>query len=342
MLPGYAQTADPGPALPKEPRAIIEAAAPFYDFTSPELKPWHLKATYQLYDEQGKPTEQGTYELWWASPKVYRSTWTRPGVGVSEWHTAEGTSMHKASESPLRYFERTMNLILLFPLPSRSPLDAGRLKLELEMVAVGSEKLACVRSSPKGEPNSKVSAPSSAVADSYCFDPSTLALRTTYSNSITKEFSQIVKMQGRYLARSFVISAGKQKMFTISVEAAEGLNQNDPALVPPGDAVLEHQAGSQSGSSGSDDVTMGELIKKVQPVYPFMARTRHQQGTVALAGVIGTDGRIHNLEVLASPSQRLAHSAVDAVKRWEYRPYLLNGKSVEVDTIVIVNFDLVQ
>jgi len=52
-LPGVAQTpANTAPDLPKEPREIFAAAAPFYDFNSPELKPWHLKATYQLYDER--------------------------------------------------------------------------------------------------------------------------------------------------------------------------------------------------------------------------------------------------------------------------------------------------
>ena len=66
-MPGFAQSAaNAGPGLPKEPRDIFSAAAPFYDFTSPELKPWHLKAKYQLYDDTGDPAEQGTYEYWWA------------------------------------------------------------------------------------------------------------------------------------------------------------------------------------------------------------------------------------------------------------------------------------
>ncbi len=59
-LPGFAQApASAGPGLPKDPREVFAAAAPFYDFTSPELKPWHLKATYQLYDEKGKAVGAG-------------------------------------------------------------------------------------------------------------------------------------------------------------------------------------------------------------------------------------------------------------------------------------------
>jgi hypothetical protein len=65
VLPGFTQNASsPQPGLPKDPRAVFAAAAPFYNFSDPALKPWHLKATYQLYDEKGKPAEEGTFEYW--------------------------------------------------------------------------------------------------------------------------------------------------------------------------------------------------------------------------------------------------------------------------------------
>src|ERR1035438_806520 len=94
LLPGICQTAvNAELGLPKEPREILAAAAPFYDFSSPELKPWHLKAIYQLYDLKGNPTEQGTWEYWWSSPKVHRSTWTRTGAEHTEWSTADRKSV---------------------------------------------------------------------------------------------------------------------------------------------------------------------------------------------------------------------------------------------------------
>jgi protein TonB len=66
----------------------------------------------------------------------------------------------------------------------------------------------------------------------------------------------------------------------------------------------------------------------------------HEQGVVVLGALIGTDGRIHDLDVLVSPSPMLAESAVDCVKKWEYKPYLLNGVPVEVETIVNVIYSL--
>jgi len=87
-------------------------------------------------------------------------------------------------------------------------------------------------------------------------------------------------------------------------------------------------------------ITRGYLVKKVHPVYPLMSKTASEQGVVTIAAVIGTDGRIHELEVLASPFPLLAVSAVDAVKKWKYKPSLLNGEAVEVETIVNVAFSL--
>jgi len=71
-----------------------------------------------------------------------------------------------------------------------------------------------------------------------------------------------------------------------------------------------------------------------------VAKMAHVHGDVILAAVITKEGRITDLEVLASPSSMLTEPALDAVKRWEYRPYLLNGQAVEVETIIDVNFRL--
>jgi periplasmic protein TonB len=89
----------------------------------------------------------------------------------------------------------------------------------------------------------------------------------------------------------------------------------------------------------SQGVTQGMVLHKVQPVYPPLARTARVQGTVVLAAVIGKDGTIQNLHVI-SGHPLLTQAALDAVKQWRYRPYILNGEPVEVDTQVTVNFTL--
>src|SRR5579884_3607074 len=90
----------------------------------------------------------------------------------------------------------------------------------------------------------------------------------------------------------------------------------------------------------SQGVTQGMVLHKVNPVYPALARAARVQGSVVLAAIIGKDGTIQNLHVISSSSPLLIQAALDAVKQWRYRPYILNGEPVEVDTQVTVNFTL--
>jgi protein TonB len=89
----------------------------------------------------------------------------------------------------------------------------------------------------------------------------------------------------------------------------------------------------------SAGVTSGLKVKDVKPVYPPLARQARIQGTVLLRAQIGKDGSIQNLQ-LVSGHPMLVQAALDAVKQWKYKPYLLNGEPVEVDTEVQVNFTL--
>jgi periplasmic protein TonB len=89
----------------------------------------------------------------------------------------------------------------------------------------------------------------------------------------------------------------------------------------------------------SQGVTAGLVLHKVQPAYPPLARTARVQGSVVLAAVIGKDGAIQNLHVI-SGHPLLTQAALDAVRQWRYKPYILNGEPVEVDTQVTVNFTL--
>jgi periplasmic protein TonB len=89
----------------------------------------------------------------------------------------------------------------------------------------------------------------------------------------------------------------------------------------------------------SAGVTNGLLIRKVSPNYPPLARQARIQGQVVLRAQISKDGSIEGL-TLVSGHPMLVQSALDAVKQWKYKPYLLNGEPVEVDTEVLVNFTL--
>src|SRR5271165_4750304 len=89
----------------------------------------------------------------------------------------------------------------------------------------------------------------------------------------------------------------------------------------------------------SHGVTQGLLIRKVQPNYPPLARQARIQGQVLLQAEISKDGSIENLHLI-SGHPMLAPAAIEAVKQWKYKPYILNGEPVEVETQITVNFTL--
>jgi protein TonB len=83
----------------------------------------------------------------------------------------------------------------------------------------------------------------------------------------------------------------------------------------------------------------GNLIRRVQPQYPPLARSARVQGRVVLAAIISKEGTIENLRVLEGHPM-LVRAALDAVSQWRYRPYILNNEPVEVETRITVNFSL--
>lgn len=89
----------------------------------------------------------------------------------------------------------------------------------------------------------------------------------------------------------------------------------------------------------SQGVTEGMIISKITPVYPPIARAARVEGVVVLKAVIDRNGNIQNLGVVSGPTL-LVSAAIDAVRQWRYRPYLLNGKPVEVETTVQVIFQI--
>jgi TonB family protein len=88
----------------------------------------------------------------------------------------------------------------------------------------------------------------------------------------------------------------------------------------------------------SQGVMKAMVVSQVDPVYPPMAQDAGVQGSVVMAVIIGKDGSVQSPRVLTTASPLLNQAAIDAVKQWKYRPYLLNGNPVEVDTTVTVTF----
>jgi len=100
---------------------------------------------------------------------------------------------------------------------------------------------------------------------------------------------------------------------------------------PPAPKLTRVRAGGK--------VAAANLVHQVSPVYPQSAKDLHIQGTVLFHVVIAHDGSIQTLEYVSGPPE-LKDSAMNAVRQWRYKPTLLNGQPVEVDTAIAVVYTL--
>lgn len=88
--------------------------------------------------------------------------------------------------------------------------------------------------------------------------------------------------------------------------------------------------------------TAMNVVSKVQPVYPVTAKKDKISGSVVLAATIGKDGTVEQLKVSKSLRADCDKSAIDAVHEWRYKPFLLNGNPIEVETTITVNYTLAR
>jgi protein TonB len=111
---------------------------------------------------------------------------------------------------------------------------------------------------------------------------------------------------------------------------------------PPPDLVSGGESGPKpvlQTVSVSQGVSQGLLVKKVQPIYPRNALFMRIEGPVELVATISKAGDISRVAVVSGDSQ-LTRAASDAVRQWKYKPYMLNGQPVEIQTHVTINFKL--
>ncbi len=133
--------------------------------------------------------------------------------------------------------------------------------------------------------------------------------------------------EGKYSSSAPVVN--------MSVAAGSASGNALPSLIGSGNEptpVLQTLSVSQG-------VSKGLLVKEVQPVYPPSALRMHIEGGVQLMATVSPKGTISAVKILSGDAQ-LARAAADAVKQWKYKPYLLNGSPVEIQTQVTVNFKL--
>ena len=300
------------------------AASKSNNLTAGNLQPWHIKATFTVLDEQGKATDQGTYEEFWASPTKDKQVYSTATFSQTDYRTPNGLFRSSTPGSPpVVALEARQEFIQ--PLPT--PEDVEHLTYELEQLNAGPTKLSCL----------KITGLPANPGLNYCLDNDKPLLRLSVLGfeSLQVLHNRILSFNSHYVPGDLQFVRSGKTIGIAHLETIETLDPvNDSIFAPTPDAKLVPRKIQISAG-----VAVGLLKKHPSPEYPPKAIAAGISGTVVLQVTIGTDGHVIDLHVVNGPAV-FQKVALDAVRNWVYQPYLLNGQAVEVTTTVNVIFSL--
>jgi TonB family protein len=296
----------------------------------PQLKPWHLKLSFQLYDAKGNSTEKGMIDEWWAGPSMEKTVYTSPSYTSTEIRTKDGLYRNKGGSSVPSLLELVLRQTV-HPMPSE--LDIADSTPDLRKETIGKVLMDCIMLT---QPIKNVAYAPLGLFPTYCFDRDQDSLRVSYdfgSQLIAR--NKVGTFQQRSVAVDQTTLQSSITEVSAHVDALESIapNESEFALSSEFEKVNQDQVSVASG------VIAALKTSGVNPSYPETSRRNHVSGSVILKARIGTDGHIHSLKVISTPDADLAIASLAAVRQWIYKPFLLNGEPVKVETQITVNFN---
>jgi TonB family protein len=359
-VPNLSAQTSPSP-LPTNAKNLLRLAAQRNGLAGSDLAPWHLKVSYTLYDETGKASGQGSFEEFWASPAKFKRTIVQGDFKQTDFGTEHGILRSGSREQASRSVDQMREAITV-PFPSAKAIEEHQFGIK-EREVMG-EKLSCLMAiscpSEFGQNHAEGEAQTQAAGGTpgqegrklpcqtflnlpvnpgfyYCLAPGSAALRAYFSDKdSTEEYrAHLLNFQDRFVPGDLILKRAGKTVLTAHVDALDRLDPvRELDFAPTPDATAVHRRIAVSAG-----VAVGLLQEHAAPLYPIEAKKAGISGTVVMRAVIGVDGFISELTIVQGPPE-LQQAAMDAARRWRYRPYLLNGEPIEVLTQINVIFTL--
>jgi TonB family protein len=329
---GQAKATSPATAvaLPTDPAELMMLTAKMNGLTGADMKPWHIKASYTVMDEQGDPRALGTFEELWAGPHKNRVTFTSGAQSQTTYSTDHGIFRVGSLEDVPDLALEARNLYVE-PMP-----DAAFIQHEAFESAqhdVGGAKITCMAMKQAPSAGSVSGFPNL----TYCIHSAKPFLRAivTFSGTRQAQLNNIVVFQGKFVPKDVKLThLGKDVMSAHLVDLGSLATANDADFTPPmGAAPVPEEITISSWMAN-------ELVMKSSfPAYPLEAKAAGVEGTVYLHITIGKNGHVKDVQAVGGPAE-LLQAAKDSVAQRVYKPYRLNGEVVEVETTVKIAFVL--
>lgn len=304
---------------------ILASGVRVTGLSAPDAKPWHMKATYQLFNPPA-PAETGSMEEWWTGPDQWRRTYTEPkDVTWTEWSVTRGR--HFQSRADFQHHDLDQRVAW----PATTPLVQARyfkpeFQMQWKQVNAG-VALDCVSVVSPARYTEGVDP--ELLFPRLCFDAGS-RLRFMGTADTTVAFNKYQPFQGRAVAYKIDEIVLGQKKASIDIDLLEPLS--DQAMVKP------------DASAVSEPYAIYPVDPQPVPVYqvaaviPSASLENNDRGTVQVPVILLKDGRV---KLNGSPSGNggLARAAADTIKMWRYEPYVVDGEVVEASFSVSYEFN---
>ena len=335
-------------ATPSDTDKLMAQARDFNGLNASSLPPWHLKATFILFDVMGNAIDHGTYEEFWISPAKGKYTFTSTSFTATTYFGKHNKFAGLQDVPDLVAMTRLGFVDPLpwaggpfrfSPIPSINNPEAPRLScIHSQLVSsytfTSGMRMFTFQAGSFQAPGliaqmNSLTAPQLRLQDrtlteammgsNLCFDADRPLLRlVSDAMGLQTIRNGVILFKGRYIPRDLLIGQyGKVelKAHLDSIEELETINEAD--FVAPHGAADKKYAGIEYLPQAK---VRKLLIRSAEPQYPPAALAAHIYGSVHVRGVIGPDGRLHNLHILDGPLE-LQQSALDALGKYQFRPY---------------------
>jgi TonB family protein len=312
--------------LPEKPADILKLSIAMNGLHAISLSPWHLKASFQTFDNSNQPKSTGTFEEFWASPTKFKRILTTAGSSETEFGTDHGYYRVGSQDWPEKA-EILLGETLIEPIPEGVNLLG--LHLEKKPLSLGPVHLECVTLESAG---------AFVTTSVYCFaqDEPILRLTVASQSRAQTEYDNIILFDGRYVARDIrVIGENGKTSATVHIGTLEPISRVlDSDFSPSSGAIPITEPVSLPPATAAS-----LLILQSLPVYPQIARTTGVQGEVLLDVSVDRSGQVENAQVISGPPI-MRNASLRAVKNWKYETSLILGRPVAFHTQVKVIFRL--
>lgn len=306
----------PVASIPKNPSDIIRLASTMNGVDLPSVKPWHIKLSYDEFDEEGSNVHSGTLEEFHMSPVKYKRIYTTDNFNQTE--IANGSAVFRSGDQiwpPSVPLQVRNEALRPFYRTTRQPRNV---KLDKIDWPVGSAKIPCVifRHTDLIISDNGL--------NKYCFDSGTIRLRYTRGSGWDETtFNNFVLFDGRYVARDIAVTTGGKAFLNIHIEKLEEIAEaQDSFFKPPPD--------SPGPLGGRITISADQLLDEYLIAQPPL-RSSAAKGKVNVSFVVGKDGSVIEAKALDGPAD-LQKAALDTIRGYKFHPFLILDQPVEVES----------